>query len=244
MARRAHEIGVPVIYGSESVMERGRIDLAPGDLVAGSVGFVLHALRQLKVIAPSHTPYPSVLAPWLRRKVSWHPTLSGVLADLQVNNPVFVKPAKGWKRFTGFVAQVPDDPRFNGASRRDPVWTSSTLDLLSEWRVYVVRGSIRAIKFADYGGLRTVTPDESEIHQAVTTLVQAGHAPAGFAIDFAVDSLGRTVLVEVNDGFSLGAYDDIDGAVYWDVIAARRSELLASSSKVSAAATFSNEYYN
>lgn len=139
---------------------------------------------------------------------------------------MFVKPAVGWKRFTGFVATVADDPRFQGASKRNPVWTSEPIELVSEWRAYVAHGKILAIAFADHGGDSTRKPDENVIQAAVAALGKAGEAPAGYAIDFGVDRHGSTVLVEVNDGFSLGAYDNVDAATYWTVIAARWTELL------------------
>jgi hypothetical protein len=140
--------------------------------------------------------------------------------------PIFIKPAKGWKRFTGFVVDHADDPRFNGASKNLPVWTAEPVTLLSEWRAYVAYGTVRAIQFADHGGARAVRPDESSIHAAVATLVSAGIAPAGFVIDFGVDTNGRTLLIEMNDGFSVGAYDGLDADAYWAVTAARWFEMM------------------
>jgi ATP-grasp domain, R2K clade family 2 len=53
----------------------------------------------------------------------------------------------------------------------------------------------------------------------------AGAAYAGYAIDFGVLSTGETALVEMNDGFALGAYA-IDSQDYTDLICARWTELL------------------
>lgn len=50
-------------------------------------------------------------------------------------------------------------------------------------------------------------------------------APSAYAIDFGVLDTGETALIVVNDGFSVGAYDDVDAGTYWDVIAMRWQEL-------------------
>lgn len=229
LAAHAKALGLPITFGSVSMMERGRIELEPGALVAGAVPFVLQAFRRLGIEAPIHTPYPLALRPWLHRQVAWHPHLRDVLAQLEYSGQaVFIKPAKGWKRFTGFVTQFSDDPRFNGVSKSAPVWTSEPVALVSEWRAYVAHGEVLAIKFADQGGDRTIVPDEALIRQAVAQLTNAGQAPAGFVIDFGVDTAGRTLLIEVNDGFSFGAYGELDAQTYWAVTVARWVELINS----------------
>ncbi len=232
MADHAASLGIPVDFGSESMMERGRILLEPGTLVAGTVPFVLHALRRLGVAVPEHKPYPAVLAPWLHRRVTSHATLREALALIQQSGRgLFVKPAKGWKRFTGFIAEFPDDPRFNGFSANAPVWTSEVIRLVSEWRAYVAYGSVLAILATPDSGDQTIKPDVAVIEEAVRQLVLAGEAPAGFVIDFGVNTAGSTIRVETNDGFSFGAYGGLDAKTYWTVTEARWHELVASTAK-------------
>jgi len=227
LADHAERLGVPVVFGSVSMMERGRIALDRTSLVAGTVPFVLHALRHLGVPAPEHIPYPEVLNRWLFRRIAKYHRLRDALNEIHdTATPMFVKPAKGWKRFTGFVARFPDDVRFNGASRSAPVWVSEPIALASEWRAYVAHGSILSVTFVDQSGDRHASPDSDVIRDAVTALVESGAAPAGFAIDFGVDVAGQTMLVEVNDGFSIGAYDDLDAESYWTVTDARWRQLM------------------
>jgi len=227
LADYANKAGIPVGFGSESMMERGRIALDRSVLVAGSVRFVLHALRRLGLASPLHMPYPAALSAWLHRRVARYERLRDALAYIRDSGqPMFIKPAKGWKRFTGFVIQHPDDPRLIGISKNLPVWISQPISLVSEWRAYVAHGSVLAIKFVDHGGDRRMMPDVISIQEAVAKLVDARQAPAGFVIDFGVDIDGRTILVEVNDGFSFGAYDDLDSNTYWTVTVARWYELV------------------
>lgn len=221
----ANMLGIPIETASAKMMERGRVDLAPGTMVGGSVSIVLNALRRLQIDAPEHLPYPASMEPWLHRKVWKEPNLWEVLRAVDQGKSLFVKPAQGWKRFTGFVVDPTNSYCFNGASKRAPVWVSEPIRFLSEWRAYVVNGDIRAIQFADHGGDRSKIPDREVITTAIATFVGTGQAPAGFAIDFGVTSNGDTALIEVNDGFSVGAYDGIAPDIYWEMTVARWFQL-------------------
>ncbi|MEM8604121.1 MAG: ATP-grasp domain-containing protein, partial [Cyanobacteria bacterium P01_H01_bin.121] len=57
-------------------------------------------------------------------------------------------------------------------------------------------------------------------------LDNAGDSYAGYAIDFGVLTSGQTALVEMNDGFAVGAYG-IDSRNYTDMIWARWEQLLS-----------------
>jgi hypothetical protein len=236
LAARAEVLGVPVVAASEKMMERGKVPVGDDALVAGTVPFVLHAMRRLGVAVPQHDPYPQELTPWLHRRVWKRDRLRDVLDDLKHGGPrVFVKPALGWKKFTGFVVEFADDYRFGGVSKNVPVWVSEPLQFVSDWRAYIAHGEVLDVRFADHGGERSAEPDYAAISEAVAQLVHGGRAPAGFVIDFGVTADGLTALVEVNDGFSFGAYDGVSGEVYWAVTAARWQELVKSARRVGAA---------
>lgn len=227
IAEYAASLDLPVETGSEKMMERGKLAISVDTLVMGTVPFVHHALRLLGIQLPEHTPYPEVLKPWLYRKVWQEKSLRRVLDRLENGGPrVFVKPVFGWKRFTGFVPEYADDYRFNGISKNMPVWVSEPVTFVSEWRVYVLHGKIQDIKFCDHGGDATMQPDLSDIEKALQALLDAQIAPAGFAIDFGVTDQGNTALIEMNDGFSFGAYDGLSAKIYWDITWARWGEIL------------------
>lgn len=50
-------------------------------------------------------------------------------------------------------------------------------------------------------------------------------APAGYAADFGVTGDGRTLLVEINDGYSLGCYG-LQHNLYAQLLSARWAELV------------------
>ena len=91
----------------------------------------------------------------------------------------------------------------------------------SEWRVFVVNGEI--IGLSHYQGDHFVYPDSTTIKSAISEFKSA---PAGYGIDFGVLSNGQTVLVEANDGYSLGSYS-LNSVDYTRLLEARWAELAA-----------------
>jgi hypothetical protein len=72
-----------------------------------------------------------------------------------------------------------------------------------------------------YRGDWRLRPDPATIEKAVRNF---SSAPAGYAIDFGLTDKGETLLIEVNDGYSLGCY----GLLYLDyakLLSARWAEL-------------------
>lgn len=222
LASHARAFGIPVTGLTWKPFTRGRFKPEPGDVVAGSVKFVRAALKSLGKEPPTQDPYPIALRPWLHRQV-WPVVTLGRALESQV--PVFVRPAKRWKVFTGFVAETPNPAQVHGVSRREPVWCSEVVRFVSEWRAYVVKGNARFVGFAKHGGDRSRAPNLASIDTAIAAFQGSPSAPLAYAIDFGVLDTGETALVEVNDGFSVGAYDDVPAGVYWDMIATRWQEL-------------------
>jgi len=225
MALLAAQRGIPVFRASLKQVERGRFKLLAGMVPVGSVAFVAHALRQLGQHLPEHTPYPSALNHLLHRKVRRLRSLREAKALLAEKRQLFIKPADGFKRFTGFVAEFPDDPRFNRAAGSKPVWVSDPVRFVSEWRAYVADDKILDIRFVDDGGNRDVTANLGLIQDAVNALAASATAPAGYVIDFGVLDTGETALIEMNEGFAFGAYDGVSAEVYWAVTISRWQEL-------------------
>lgn len=109
-------------------------------------------------------------------------------------------------------------------SRQEKLLCSEVVSWLSEYRVYVVHSEIRSIDH--YDGNANIPLDIEKVHCAIKTLENAGEFYAGYAIDFGVLDSGETALVEMNDGFAIGAYK-INRKDYTDMILARWEELLS-----------------
>jgi hypothetical protein len=93
------------------------------------------------------------------------------------------------------------------------------VSLVSEHRCFVLRGE--AIGLRHYKGDPLVFPDSGTIQAA---LAAYDGCPAGCAIDFGVTREGETIVVEVNDGYAVGAYG-LAPVRYAQVIAARWAEI-------------------
>lgn len=175
------------------------LPLTADTLVQGYVGVVQRALERLGVEPPFVPDFPDPLLAFTGRRIR-RSTLGEVRGD---DRPVFVKPYRDQKAFTGYVRgrDVQDLARSAHLSDEFPVWTSEVVTFVSEWRCFVLRGAVEACIDA-YGAA----------------------APAGYSIDLGRTADGRTLLVEVNDGYSLAAYG-LPAVPYAQLLEARWTEM-------------------
>lgn len=191
-------------------------DLERPDIVVGGIRTVQTRLADLGVDW-SEINYSPELLPYLGRKI-WHDTMDNINAHPE-KWPVFVKSLVG-KQTVSRVIRGPHDLVGMGSSYENiPVLCSEVVDFVAEWRVFVRYGQILGVK--PYWGDWHCQFDPAVIENCLA----AYHtAKAGYSIDFGVDRRGQTLLVEVNDGYSLGAYG-LDNIAYAKLLAARWAEL-------------------
>ncbi|NEO87531.1 MAG: ATP-grasp domain-containing protein [Spirulina sp. SIO3F2] len=216
--------GIPFTLYTEKRIRRRQLPLTPNTLVVGDMPCVLGALKQLGIPEPEPNDYPASLQDFLHRRV-WRSTLQALENQLRrgLSTPIFAKPASRRKRFTGCVFESEYDLRqVYGVSRQESLLCSEVVSWLSEYRVYVVNSEIRSIDH--YAGDETIPIDRGVVESAIAQLNAAREAYAGYALDFGVLASGQTALVEMNDGFALGAYQ-IDRQNYTDLLWARWLEL-------------------
>ena len=91
---------------------------------------------------------------------------------------------------------------------------------ISGFATWVSRSKSSTIRH--YRGDWSLAPSREVIESAVAAYVSA---PAGYAADFAVNGKGETILVEVNDGYSLGSYG-LWHDLYAQLLSARLAELV------------------
>ena len=151
--------------------------------------------------------YPVELVDFYGRKIE-----SMTWGELnQSNRRAFVK-MSGKRRFQPMVANFPllkrgqdDDVDLWNAMHiedEDGVLVSEPVDFVAEWRAFVLDGEILDVR--QYRGDWRARPDTATIEAA-----NAAFHPAlrGYAIDFGLTAGdGRTLVVETNAGYSLGAY--------------------------------------
>lgn len=186
------------------------------DIVVGYVATVRSRLYDFGIITPE-MDYPDELHKYLGRKI-WKAKMN------DINNspeswPVFIKPFED-KQFTGVVVRSTKDLIGCGIQGvNQDIYCSEIVDFVAEWRCFVRYGRILSVR--PYKGDWRKHYDHKVIECAVKEFTTA---PAGYAIDFGLTSDGRTLLIEVNDGYALGCY----GLFYIDyakLLSARWAEL-------------------
>ncbi len=186
----------------------------PEDVVVGGTVIVWHALNQ-RGITPEHYDYPPELIDFCGRNIR-----QMKLKDIKdVSLPVFIKSVED-KAAPGIVitswADLKEyeylDPEFD-------IYCSECVHFVSEWRCFLLYGQLIGIHF--YYGDKNIECDREVINAAIRAFP---NMPAGCALDFGVTDDGRTLLIEMNDGYSLGIYG-LEPTLYVRLLTARWAEL-------------------
>ena len=99
------------------------------------------------------------------------------------------------------------------------VWCSEPVDFVAEWRCFVRYG--RLLDVRHYHGVWDSRLDVALVEQAIAAIKDA---PAAYSLDFGADKTGRCLLVEMNDGHSLGSYG-IRPTLYAKFLSARWAQM-------------------
>lgn len=200
-------------YKTEKEIENTR----PDDLIVGGISAIRRKLSCFGIDIPEYD-YPEELTKYLGRRI-WTDSLDSVL-EKKSHWPVFVKPVKD-KAFTGFVLRSEKDvPRLRESRSDEPVYCSELIELDAEFRAFTRYGNIWDVR--PYSGDWHVRFDPTVLDDI---LKDFSTIPAGCSIDIGVTKDGRTVLVEINDGFALGCYG-ADSIQYAKLLSARWCELV------------------
>ncbi len=185
------------------------------------ISFVADITDRVKALGGSYSieDYPEELKDFLGRSV-WEATIQ-MVSTKQVKWPVFVKP-KEEKLFGGRVVRSRQDliGCVDSDGRDVPVYCSEPVDIVTEWRCFVRNGRIMDVRH--YRGDWRQPMDPDVIQNAVKAYTSA---PRGYALDFGRTKDGRFIVIEANDGYSLGHYG-LYPTDYAKLLAARWSEMV------------------
>lgn len=205
--------------------ELDSLPLTRQTLVAGAIRVVECALESLGVTLPPADNLPERLTAYRGRRIersTWG-RLRRQFESGALSEPVFVKP---WRRNKGFpsiaVFSADDIEGHSRLSDDDEVLIAEYVVFLSEWRCFVCRGEV--VDVSHYQGDPFCFPDPKTIRSALEDF--GPDAPAGYGIDFGILENGRTVLVEVNEGYSLGSYG-LNSIEYAQLLRERWLQLVA-----------------
>jgi hypothetical protein len=197
------------------------VDIDRDTIVVGGIPVVVEALERLGVTPPALDSVPTSLEAFARRKV-WTSTMGEVRAAIGRGESIFAKPIPSDRKLFGgqLLTRFRDLISTASLPSDHPVVCSEPVEMRCEYRVFVTNGDIVGCRH--YKGDFRRFPDFTVIDAAIRSYTDA---PAGYGIDFAVTSEGETVLVEVNDGFSLGCYG-LSPLPYSALLEARWAQLL------------------
>jgi hypothetical protein len=215
-------LGYPLDFFEWDDLTQRCLRLDPLTLVVGGTVAVHMALRQIGSQVPSALNLPSPLLGFAGRRV-WETTLGAVRQGFRLKQSVsvFVKPLVETKSFAGcVVADESELERLQHLADDLGVQAAEPVAFVSEWRYFVHRGAVAGL--AHYRGDWSVVPDSGTVRRAVAAY---SPAPAAYSLDFGVTADGRTLLVEANDAFALGAYG-LDAVAYARMLEDRWLELV------------------
>jgi len=220
--------GYDVVPFNREQLTKGELD---GDLlgdientiVYASVAVIHEAIERAGRPAPPYIDFPSELNRYCGRSIR-HTTLGNIKQCAQTGPaqlPAHVKPLDRHKLFTGKVVRdLRDLSSLSGIPNEERVIVQEVVTFVSEWRAYVLRGKV--LNVAHYKGDPLSFPDTKIISAALDSF---SNGPIGYGMDWGVTEDGRTLLVEVKDGFALGNYG-IRGHHYTALIEARWRQLM------------------
>ncbi len=147
--------------------------------------------------------YPTCLRPFLGRPVDVV-DFDEVARRLRAGERFFCKPTRA-KAFTGRVFDSEEDIGVILHLEGARFWVSPVMEIRAEWRFFVANGKI--VGSRRYRGDPLALFEPRFVRMAVHAYEDHGPAPGGYALDFALQQDGRTVLIEANPAYALGGYE-------------------------------------
>jgi len=233
--RGFYERGYEIRPYSLQEMAENRLPLTKDTIVHGGIQQVHQALKQLRAPVPRYETYPYSLRKYMDRPPR-EVRLAEIIEAVQTPGfrPVFIKPSQDHKAFTGCVVSVfADLLKLNGVSEQTWVWRAPVVSWLSEYRGFVHKGELVGLRH--YKGDPLVFPDPKTVKKI---LVTAKSMPqVAFAVDIGVAHFPErpelirtpTLMVEANDGHSLGAYG-LPSHIYTQMIEDRWKQMVNATS--------------
>jgi hypothetical protein len=191
----------------------------PNNIVVSFIEDTIKHFKTLGINPPLSINIPNELMEYTKRNIRYM-TMGEFKQDTQI--PVFVKPNRFAKEFVAGVIKNQSSKAlfFNDISDDTPVLVSDVIDIVSEYRCYVLKKELKGIKH--YIGDIRIFPDVKVIDAAIADYTSA---PSAYVIDFGITKDGETVVVEVNDAWSVGNYG-LNDTTYANMLLTRWIEIM------------------
>jgi hypothetical protein len=149
-------------------------------------------------------------------------TIGEVITRIYKKEKLFIKPILT-KEFPAQVVEQMPLITYPEQTIKDftECWVSEVVNFESEYRLFLNKGKLIGCKH--YWGDYRISLDWKVVDQALSDIkVQ----PFGWCLDWGVTDKGQTILIEANDGYSIGNYG-LDGVDYAKLLRDRFLEIFA-----------------
>lgn len=180
------------------------------DLVIGWISDSHKFLNNIGIDIPDSIDYPEELYNYFGREIKIIETIN------EIKFPSFIKPIEH-KQFNGIIVREFKD--LIGV-RDVPMYTSEIINIETEYAVYVINGEIAGIKH--YKGDPYIPLNKRIVEECIN---KYSNCPSSYRIDFGVTDLSKTIIIEVNDGYTSGNYG-LSDITYAKFLLARWEEIL------------------
>lgn len=216
-----HALGIPTKF-FEQTAGIAELDLTKQTLVYGGIGNVRKAFDRLGVPQPTVGEMPPLEVLEFYGRRIWVTTMTEVRQGYEDNRFFFIKPLKVHKIFPGHVTSPSINTLALTAGFPDDfeILASEIMRFQSEFRLMIHAGKIKDSRF--YRGNFRATPDYRVADEFLATIELP---PIAFSLDLGVTEAGDTVVVEINDAFSLGHYG-MPSAPYAQMVIDRWEEIV------------------
>ena len=221
------ESAFSVFYGFKSLgytvipfEENAPLPREKENIVYGKIGVVLNSLEQIGITPPQALTIPEELYEFLGRSIGE----TTIKAVRKIENfPVFIKPKYINKLFNGYVIFNKEDLSYIKDYEEDTIiFTSDVVQFVSEYRCFVLNGELVGCKH--YKGNFICTPDFNIIKAAIK---KVANAVIAYSIDFGITNNNETLLIEINDTYSLSSYG-LESKLFCELIKQRWNEIVRS----------------
>lgn len=191
----AEQLGITVKRFEDS----SEVPSDPTNIIVGSVEASSQWLRTSGYHVPSAMPmdrFTEVLGRSCQ-VITMHEALEKVKSE-----PIFIKPARDVKAFTGFVARDPTMLEVFTDGYSKEVYVQPVVDIVSEYRCYLSNNRVVGMKH--YNGDPFKYPNPTLIHRSIELGNEFNYH--SYVLDFGVLADGSTILIEPNDAWAIGNY--------------------------------------
>ena len=176
--------------------------------------------RNIGVMIPIPINIPYILEKYTKREINY--TTMGEFKK-NVKTPIFVKPKNRFKGFPSGVIKNESSKKFvfNDVQDSEEILTSSLIEMVTEYRCFVYKQELVGIQW--YGGNFEIFPDIQIVKDIINDFKEL--APISYTVDVAVTDKNETVLVEIQDFWSLCNYG-LEAKIYAKMLRDRWFEIV------------------